>query len=395
MIDQPTRLTRWRLLLGGGPADGTSVQLTGAEAKMDAALAALYGGGEGGADGESGPKSASLQASAPQVTRWLGDIREYFPSSVVTVMQRDAIDRIGLRQMLTEPEMLDALEPDLALVGQLISLSGVLPDRTRATARAIVRKVTDELERKLAAKLRAAIRGALDRSQKTRRPKLRDIDWNATVAKNLKHYQPEYSTIIPERLVGHGRRQSALRDIVIAVDQSGSMADSVVYSSVCSAVMASVRAVRTRLVVFDTAVVDLTDELADPVDVLFSVQLGGGTDINGAVGYCQTRITRPTETIFVLISDLFEGGVEEELLQRMSDLLASGVTVIVLLALSDRGRPSFDHELAAKLAALGAPAFTCTPDQFPGLMAAAIERRSLAQWAASEGISLTPAQRPV
>ena len=378
MIDQPTRLTRWRLLLGGGDADGTGVNLGGAES-----------------GDPSGGKSASLDASAPQVTRWLGDIREYFPSSVVTVMQKDAIERIGLRQMLNEPEMLDALEPDISLVGQLISLSGVLPDRTRATARAVVRKVVEDLERKLASKLRAAIRGALDRSQKTRRPKLRDIDWNATVAKNLKHYQPEYETIIPERLVGHGRRQSALRDIVIAVDQSGSMADSVVYSSVCSAVMASVRAVRTRLVVFDTAVVDLTDELADPVDVLFSVQLGGGTDINRAVAYCQGRISRPTDTIFVLISDLFEGGVEEELLQRIQELLTSGVTVIVLLALSDRGRPSFDHDLAAKLAALGAPAFTCTPDQFPGLMAAAIERRSLAQWAAGEGVALTPAYRSV
>jgi Mg-chelatase subunit ChlD len=381
-------------LLGGGASDGTSVRLTGQQARMDEALAALYGGGEGDGDpSESGPKSASLAGSAPQVTRWLGDIREYFPTSVVTVMQKDAIDRIGLRQMLTEPEMLNALEPDLSLVGQLISLSGVLPDKTRATARALVRKVVEDLERKLASKLRAAIRGALDRSQKTRRPKLRDIDWNATVKKNLRHYQPEYSTIIPERLVGHGRRQSALRDIVIAVDQSGSMADSVVYSAVCSAVMASVRAVRTRLVVFDTSVVDLTDELSDPVDVLFSVQLGGGTDINGAVAYCQTRITRPTETIFVLISDLFEGGVEAELLQRMQDLLSSGVTVIVLLALSDRGRPSFDHDLAAKLAALEAPAFTCTPDQFPSLMAAAIERRSLAQWAASEGVALTAAYR--
>jgi Mg-chelatase subunit ChlD len=327
------------------------------------------------------------------VTRWLGDIREYFPTSVVTVMQRDAIERLGLRRMLTEPELLEALEPDIELVGQLLSLSGVLPDKTRATARALVRKVTDDLERKLAAKLRAAIRGALDRSQKTRRPKLRDIDWQATVKKNLRHYQPEYGTIIPERLVGHGRRQSALRDIIIAVDQSGSMADSVVYSSVCSAVMASVRAVRTRLVVFDTAVVDLTDELADPVDVLFAVQLGGGTDINRAVAYCQARVTRPTETIFVLISDLFEGGVEEELLHRVSELLSAGVTVIVLLALSDRGRPSFDHDLAAKLAELGAPAFTCTPDQFPSLMAAAIGRRSLAQWASSEGVTLTQPQR--
>jgi Mg-chelatase subunit ChlD len=385
VIGQDDRLERWRLLLGGGPADGTGCALGGTAAAMDAALEALYGG-----EAEAGAKGAGLGASAPRVTRWLGDIRTYFPSTVVQVMQRDALDRVGLRRMLTEPELLASLEPDIGLVGEIIALSGVLPDRTRATAREVVRKVTDDLERKLSAKLRSAITGALDRSQRTRRPKHRDIDWDATIRKNLRHYVPEHRTVIPERLVGHGRRQSALRDIVIAADQSGSMADSVVYSSVCSAVMASVRAVRTRLVVFDTEVVDLTDELADPVDVLFSVQLGGGTDINRAVAYCQARISRPTDTIFVLISDLFEGGVEEDLLRRVQSMLTSGVTVIVLLALSDRGKPSYDHELAAKLAAIGAPAFACTPDQFPSLMAAAIERRSLASWAAAEGVVLTP-----
>jgi hypothetical protein len=157
---------------------------------------------------------------------------------------------------------------------------------------------------------------------------------------------------------------------------------------VFAAVMASIRAVRTSLVAFDTSVVDLTELLEDPVEVLFGTQLGGGTDINRAVGYCQGLIARPTDTIFVLISDLYEGGVARELLQRVSALVASGVTVIVLLALSDRGAPSFDHALAAQIAALGAPAFACTPDHFPGLMATAIERRDVARWAAEQGIAL-------
>jgi uncharacterized protein with von Willebrand factor type A (vWA) domain len=175
---------------------------------------------------------------------------------------------------------------------------------------------------------------------------------------------------------------------VIAVDQSGSMAASVVYASVFAAVMASLRSVDTRLVVFDTSVVDLTELLDDPVEVLFGTALGGGTDINRAVAYCQTLVRRPADTIFVLISDLFEGGVERELLKRVSDLLGAGVTVIVLLALSDQGAPAFDHALAAKLAGLGAPAFACTPDHFPGLMAAAIERRDVGRWAADQGIAL-------
>jgi Mg-chelatase subunit ChlD len=351
---------------------------------MDEALGALY-------DGDR-PKGADLSGSSLRVTRWLGDIRELFPTSVVTVMQRDALDRLGLRRMLHEPELLDAIEPDIELVGQLIALSAALPDRARDSARKVVRRLVEDLERRLTSQLRSAVNGALDRSTRTLRPRLRDVDWERTIERNLRHYQPEYRTVIPATLVGRGRRRTALRDIILCVDQSGSMADSVIHSAVCGSVMASLRAVNTRLVVFDTEVVDLSDEIDDPVDVLFAVQLGGGTDINRAVGYCASRISRSQETIFVLISDLFEGGVEEELLRRVADMLHAGVTVIVLLALSDRGHPSFDRELAAKLAELGAPAFACTPDRFPGLMAAAIERRDIAAWAGEAGITTTAAR---
>ena len=244
------------------------------------------------------------------------------------------------------------------------------------------------MERRLASPMRQAIAGALNRASVTRRPRARDIDWDRTIRRNLRHYQPSLRTVIPHTLLGHSRRASALRDVVIAVDQSGSMAASVVYSAVFAAVMASIRSVQTRLVAFDTAVVDLTELLDDPVEVLFGTQLGGGTDINRAVGYSQSLIARPTDTIFVLITDLFEGGVERELLQRVSELLSSGVSVIVLLALSDKGAPSFDHELAGKLAALGAPAFACAPEHFPDLMATAIERRDVGRWAAEQGIAL-------
>jgi Mg-chelatase subunit ChlD len=329
-----------------------------------------------------------MGASSPTVVRWLGDIRTYFPSSVVSVMQQDALERLNLRRMLLEPELLASIQPDLNLATELIALGGVMPDETRATAREIVREVVEDIQRRLQSPLQRAIAGAINRAAVTRRPRHRDIDWDRTIRRNLRHYQPEHKTIIPETLLGHARRSNALRDVVIAVDQSGSMAASVVYSSVFAAVMASIRSVDTKLVVFDTSVVDLTDLLDDPVEVLFSTQLGGGTDINRAVGYCQTLVSRPADTIFVLISDLFEGGVEQELIARILELLAGGVTVIVLLALSDKGAPSFDHDLAAKLAALGAPAFACTPDHFPGLMAAAIEKRDVGRWAAEQGIVL-------
>jgi Mg-chelatase subunit ChlD len=372
------RLRRWRMILGGDDADGTGVVLSGDDLRRDGALERLY-------DAE---RQAGFAGSSPGVVRWLGDIRTYFPSAVVSVMQHDALERLNLRRMLLEPELLATIQPDLELATELIALGSVMPAETRATARTIVREVVDDVERRLASPLRQAVSGALNRASVTRRPRHRDIDWDRTIRRNLRHYQPDYRTVIPETLLGHARRATALRDVIIAVDQSGSMAASVVYSSVFAAVMASIRTVETRLVVFDTSVVDLTELLDDPVEVLFGTQLGGGTDINRAVGYCQTLVRRPSETIFVLISDLYEGGVERELLTRVSQLIGSGVSVIVLLALSDKGAPSFDRELAAKLAALGAPAFACTPDQFPGLMASAIERRDIGRWAADEGIAI-------
>jgi hypothetical protein len=164
------------------------------------------------------------------------------------------------------------------------------------------------------------------------------------------------------------------------------MAESIVYSSVFGAVLASLRSVATSLVVFDTEVVDLTDEAADPVDVLFGIQLGGGTDINRAIAYCQGLVQQPNDTVFVLISDLFEGGIAEEMLRRSAEIVGSGATMVGLLALSDSGAPSYDAEHAAALAAIGVPAFACTPDLFPDLMAAAIERRDIAQWAADNDV---------
>ncbi|MER7508810.1 VWA domain-containing protein [Streptomyces lavendulae] len=371
------RLRRWRMVLGGG-ADGTGYAPAGRDAAMDAALEALYGSGGDGGGRPAGERSAGLGGSAPQVARWLGDIRTYFPTTVVQVMQRDAIERLGLATLLLEPEMLEAVEPDVHLVGTLLSLNKALPDTTRETARAVVRKVVEDLERRLSSRTRATVTGALDRSARTARPRHRDIDWDRTIRANLKNYLPEHRTVVPERLVGHGRSARAVRkEVVLCVDQSGSMAASVVYASVFGAVLASMRSIATRLVVFDTAVVDLTDQLDDPVDVLFGTQLGGGTDINRALAYCQSRITRPADTVVVLISDLYEGGIRDEMIKRVAAMKAAGVEFVTLLALSDEGAPAYDHEHAAALAALGAPAFACTPDLFPEVMAAALEKRPL------------------
>ena len=376
-------MRRWRLILGSdesngasGAAQGLGIELQGADLAMDRALSALY----------QSDRKGGLGSSAPSVARWLGDIRTYFPASVVRVMQRDAFDRLDIKQMLLEPEMLEAVEPDVHLVATLLALSGILPAKIKETARIVVRRVVEDLERKLANPLRQAMIGSLNRASRNLRPRHREIDWPRTIRANLKNYQPEYRTVIPTTLIGYGRKRSSLRDIVLCVDQSGSMATSVVYAGIFGAIMASLPAVKTHLVVFDTSVVDLTEQMSDPVELLFGAQLGGGTDINRALSYCQSLIRRPHETILVLISDLYEGGDSQEMIKRAATMVAAGVQVIALLALNDDGAPSYDHQIAASFASLGIPSFACTPDLFAELMAAAINRQDLSQWAATHQI---------
>lgn len=375
-ISQAALERRWRLMLG---SDADNLALAPADASLERTLGALY---------DHQPGRGGLQGSAPNVARWLGDIREYFPASVVQVMQKDAMERLGLEQMLLEPEMLRSVQPDVHLVATLLSLNRLMPGKTKETARQVVRTVVDQLERKLANPLRQAVGGSLNRAARNHRPRHNEIDWLRTIRANLRHYQAGYQTIIAERRIGFARKSQSLRDIVLCIDQSGSMAPSVVYASMFAAVLASIRTVSTQVVVFDTAVVDLTPLLADPVDVLFGTQLGGGTDIDRALAYCQGLVKRPQETIFVLISDLYEGGNAAQMLSRAAALVESGVQMIALLALDDNGAPSYDHRHAAHFASLGIPCFACTPDRFPDLMAAAIRRQDMGAWAARNEIAI-------
>lgn len=370
-MNDTERLRRWRLVLGSVPAAGLAVSLTAEETRMDEALEALYD-----ADRQRG----GLGGSNPKVARWLGDIRRYFPTEVVHVMQKDAIERLDLKQILLEPEVLAQAEPDVHLVGTLISLNRVIPEKTRETARMVVRRLVDQLLRKLEQPTRQAVHGALSRSLRNRRPRLTEIDWQRTIRANLRNYLPKHQTIVPETLIGYGRKRSSLRDVVLCIDQSGSMAASVVYSSIFGAVMASMPALSTRFVVFDTAVVDLTEDLHDPVDLLFGTQLGGGTDIHKALTYCESQITRPGDTVMILVSDLCEGGNLPGMLKTAARLKESGVQLIALLALSDEGKPWYDKNNAARFAAMDIPVFACTPDRFPDLMAAALAKRDLSLW---------------
>ncbi|MBK8566928.1 MAG: VWA domain-containing protein [Saprospiraceae bacterium] len=368
---EDVRLQKWRLILGKQSDPEEEIGLSSDAMGMDNTLEALY----------NTERKGGLGASSPNVNRWLGDIRQYFSTTVVQVMQKDAVERLQLQRLLLEPELLQMVEPDVSLVATMLSLSKVMPQKTKETARMVIKKVVEELERKMRNPLRQAIEGALNRSVRNRRPKLNEVDWNRTIRLNLKHYQPDYQTIIPETIIGHGRKGQSLKHVILLVDQSGSMAASVVYAGVMGAIMASLKSIRTHFIAFDTAVVDLTSDLKDPVDLLFGTQLGGGTDINKAMGYAQGLIQVPSDTILVLISDLYEGGNQEALVKKAAAMKASGVNLIILLALDDKGAPSYDKSIAANFASLDIPSFACTPDRFPELMEAAIAKKDLRHWA--------------
>lgn len=384
---------KWRLILGKDDSQNSNLPLPSEMEGIDAALSALYEYDESGnfsygtGKGQGGGKGGT-QGSGPSISRWLGDIRTYFPDQVVEVLQNDAMQHEELKQkMIYEPEILEKATPDINLVVTLMELGKLIPSKTKETARIVVRKVVDELIQKIEQKTIAAIQGAIDKSQSKRNPKYHEINWSATIRKNLKHYQPEYKTIIPELLLGYGRKsRKSLKDIILCLDQSGSMGRSVVYSGIFGSVMASLPNVKTKMVVFDTSVADLTEDLKDPVDLLFGVQLGGGTDINLAISYCQDLVTKPDDTILVLITDLYEGGNVEEMHRRIDELLAAGVQVICLLAINDQGTPYYDKENAKILTEKGVPVFGCTPDLFPDLMAAAIKKQDINKWAGDQNI---------
>lgn len=389
MSDTPTmdRVQRWRLVLGqrvdektralagqGGP--GGQSGLTQEMREIDAALGAIY---DQEPPGEAGQKrGAGLGGSAPRLAAWLGDIRKYFTQDVVVVIQQDAIERKGLKQLLFEPELLSQVTPSVELVGTLLALKGMLPDKTRETARQVVTAVVEEIKRRLQGAIEQAVRGALDRSRHQPIASLPNLDWKRTIQGNLKNYQADRRTIIPERFHFFARQRRRREwNVIVCMDQSGSMADSVVYASVMGAIFASMPALETHVIAFDTEVVDLTEQSSDPVDLLFGVQLGGGTDINRAITYCQGLVHDPRKTLLLLITDLYEGGNETQLVKRLESMAGDGVRALCLLALNDSGVPSYDENLARRLANVGVPCMGCTPGVLPAVLEALLKGQDL------------------
>jgi hypothetical protein len=383
------RYQRWRLILGKRVEDQMSAQrcsgglggqgeatLSREMGEMDGALGAIYDIEE--TRPEERKRSAGLGSSQLKISTWLGDVRKYFESDVVAVIQQDAIEKKGLKQLLFEPELLRDVTPSVELVGTLMSLRGMIPEQTKETARQVIRAVVEEIKKRMAAEIERAVRGALDRSRHQPIPSLPNLDWKRTIGRNLKNYLPDRRTIIPDRFFFYARQQRRREwNVIVCMDQSGSMADSVVYGSVMGSIFASLPALETHVVAFDTEVVDLTAQLTDPVDLLFGIQLGGGTDINRAVGYCQGFIHNPQRTLFILLTDLYEGGNQTSLVKRLEEMASSGVRALCLLALSDSGVPSYDHDLAKKLANVGVPCFACTPNVLPQMLEAVLKGRNL------------------
>lgn len=359
-------LLRWRLALGA-EAERASPRFSLSGLAGGAACAGLAPGRLGDLDQALSfiydDKSGGLGGSRPYIPKWLAAVREFFSHDVVALVQKDAIEKKGLTQLLFEPETLPLLEKNVDLVATLMSARGLIPDRAREAARQIVREVVEEIRKALESEIRTAIIGALRRNTTSPLRVMRNLDWKRTIQRNLKGWDAERKRLIPERFYFWANQQKKHEwDVAIVVDQSGSMGESVVYSSIMAAIFASIDVLRTRLLFFDTEVVDVTDLLVDPVEVLFTAQLGGGTDINRAVAYAQQNfIERPEKTLFILITDLYEGGNAQELLGRLRQMVDSKVKAICLLALTDSGKPSYDHEMARKLTELGIPCFGCTP----------------------------------
>ena len=388
-MDIKEQISRWRLILGQESENRfsgmTDLSLTQEQDLMDQALASIYNRTEFGGfgNGKQGAQGAGKGPSNPQITRWLGDVRTLFDKELVTVIQNDAVTRCGLKQLLFEPELLENMEPDIGLASTILMLKDQIPKRSKESVRQFIKKIVEEINNLLEQDIRRAVTAAVNKRNHSPIPSASAMDYKMTISRNLKHYNSELGTIVPEHFYFFDRTSTTAANkwnIILDIDQSGSMGESVIYSSIISCILASMSSIKTRIVAFDTNIVDLTEKSDDPVDLLFGFQLGGGTDINKSIAYCEQFIENPAKTLFFLISDLEEGGNRAGMLRRIADMKESGVTVISLLAIADGGKPYYDTQMAQKLAGLGIPCFACNPQLLPTLLEKALKGQDLSKF---------------
>lgn len=388
-MDNQERLKRWRLILGEECEEqlkemvgDCEIGLSEEEFLMDRALAAIYSepvfGGFGKVGGQV--KGGKKGPSSPWVSRWLGDVRTLFDRDLVKIVQADAMERCGLKQLVLEPELLEQIEPDIGLAETILLLKDQIPKQSRENVRQFIRKIVEEINRLMEHDIRRAVTAAVNKRRHSPIPSAAALDFQTTIRRGLKNYSPERKTIVPEHYYFFDRTTAAASGkytVILDVDQSGSMGESVIYSSVISCILASMTAIKTRIVAFDTKVVDLTEKCSDPVDLLFGFQLGGGTNIDASVAYCQQFMENPGKTLFFLISDLEEGGNRASLVNRLAWMKEQGVTVICLLAISHGGKPYYDANMAGRISALNIPCFACSPQKMPELLERALKGQEL------------------
>ncbi|MDI5974920.1 VWA domain-containing protein [Amycolatopsis magusensis] len=365
-------LSRWRLILGE-PATPHTGPLPTDLAERDTALDWLYGREPELA--ERGERRGGSGAPVLATVDWLDDIHRLFPRATVERLERDAIERYEIHDVVTDPEVLQRIEPNITLLRAILRTKHLMHQGVLAQARRIVETVVGELTRKLATEVAQAVSGT-----RTRRPsrfrQARNFDFHGTIRANLPHYRPEPRRIAIEspRFVSRVRRQSERWQLVLLVDQSGSMAGSVLHAAVTAACLWRLPGLSTHLVAFDTELADLTSEVTDPVELLMKVQLGGGTDISRAVTYAASLIDTPRRAIVAVISDFYEGGNEQELIRAVTRLTGQGTQVLGLAALDEDANPAYHRELAQRLANAGARVGAMTPGELAGFVAERIAR---------------------
>lgn len=359
-------LSRWRLVLGKYAQPKMPQCLSENQEQMADALERLYSREYAGRGVRSDPKlgPGSLDASQLNVPKWLDDVRELFPKQTVERITNHALDRYGMTEVLEDAETLAACEPSVELLSAVLSLKGRMSDRVLQEARKLIRRVVEDVRKKIEQKIRAAMSGQLNRFRQSRIPIARNFDARGTIRRNLKNWDPKTKRIIVDdpRFFSRVRRHIPW-EIILCVDQSGSMADSVIHSAVTAAILAALPMLRVQLVVFDTSVVDLSEHVTDPIEVLMGVQLGGGTNIGQALHYCESKVTQPGRTVLVLVSDFCEGADPKRMFASVKRLKEGGVKLLGLAALTQDANPWYDVPTAERLSTLGMEIAALTPMQ--------------------------------
>lgn len=361
-------LQRWRLILGEA-AENSLGGLDERARQMDHALEWLYG-----RDPERlqrGERQGGLENSCLTTPEWINAIHTLFPQQVIERLESDAVLRYGIEEVVTNLDVLERIKPSESLLRAVLHTKHLMNPDVLNAARKLVHQVVEQIMARLAKEVRQSFSGIRDRQRPSRIPLARNFDFKNTLRANLKHWHPQGRKLYIEspKFISRVKRHTEKWQLILLVDQSGSMVDSVIHSAVMAACLWQLPGIRTHLVAFDTSVVDLTADVADPVELLMKVQLGGGTNIAQAVEYARQLIEQPQKSAIVLVSDFFEGGSSSFLIHQVKLSVQSGVKLLGLAALDSTATPCYDHEMAQALVNAGAQIAAMTPGELASWLA--------------------------